>query len=532
MKRITFIMAMVSISLLSLTGCKSKEFTIKVDDKLQAVEIDDNYKTYYEIFVHSFSDSNDDGIGDLQGLINRLDYLNDGDKNSGKSLGVDGIWLMPIMKANSYHKYDVRNYESIDPEYGSLETFDKLIEECNKRKIDVIIDLVINHTSNVHSWFNNAKNAIKNNQLDNKYISYYNIVKAADREAGLTYYELSNGYYYEANFSSSMPELNFDNEEVKEEIKSIIKFWFDRGVKGFRLDAIKYVYLGNTDKNIEFWKWFNDECKKIKEDCYLVGEDWSGDAEIKHYYQALNCFDFGMSESNGAVAMAVTSQDEMTQFTTYLERYQRDVLANNKNAILNPFLSNHDQNRSAGYFSVEDYSAHMAANLYLLSSGNPFIYYGEEIGMKGSRGSESTDANRRLAMLWGDKDTVKDPIGASYDRSRQTNGTLKSQLNDEKSLYNHYKKVIILRNANPEIARGIITAIDFESYDMFGGFLSVYNGSTVGVFHNNYDDKLVIDLSEYTDFEFNTLRGFVGKGDANLTNQILTISGKTSVILK
>jgi alpha-amylase len=201
-------------------------------------------------------------------------------------------------------------------------------------------------------------------------------------------------------------------------------------------------------------------------------------------------------------------------------------------AILTPFISNHDMNRAAGYLSVTDFRMQMAANLYLLTYGTPFIYYGEEIGMKGSRGSENTDANRRLAMLWGDKDTVRDPIGSTYSIDKQTNGTVKDQLKDPNSLYNHYKKVIMLRNANPEIARGVYTPLFFTGYSTFGGFLSTYNTLTVGVFHNTSEEAITIDLSLYTEFAFSTLGGYVGKGTATLNGQTLTIDGLTSVVIR
>ncbi|GBU28299.1 alpha-amylase [Treponema sp. R8-4-B8] len=188
--------------------------------------------------------------------------------------------------------------------------------------------------------------------------------------------------------------------------------------------------------------------------------------------------------------------------------------------------------RAAGFLAPENYAMQTAANIYLLSSGCPFIYYGEEIGMKGSKGNEPTDANRRLAMLWGDNDKVKDPVGSTYDKANQKNGTVKSQLPKKTSLLNHYKKLIMLRRANPEIARGAVTALDFSDYAVFGGFVYDYGGSKAAVFHNTGEDEVTVDLSEYTSENFTVVRGYAGKGSAALKGSVLTLGGFTSVVLK
>ena len=525
MKIKKILLPLLSILLLSTVGCKGSK-------NLEPNIIKDQYRTYYEIFVGAYSDSDKNGLGDFKGLYNRLDYLNDGNPSKGNDLGIDGIWLMPIMPANSYHKYDVIDYKAIDSDYGTMEDFDLFIQEANKRGINVIIDLVVNHTSNLNKWFLKAKKAIKEGDLDNKYIDYYCIVPKEERETGKIYHQIDNtNYYYEGNFSDQMPELNFDNEEVREEFKEIIKFWLDKGVGGFRLDAAKYIYLDNTSKNVAFWKWFMEEVRKVKEDAYVVGEVWSGDAILTPYYEAINCFDFGMSQNSGAIVNTVRGIDSVNFFVDYINSYRNTVERLNKDAILNPFISNHDMDRAAGFLSVDKRYMHMAANMYLLLSGNPFIYYGEEIGMKGSRGTANTDANRRLAMLWGDKDTVKDPIGTTYDSSLQENGTVKEQRNKKDSLFKHYQKLIKIRNANPEIARGKYTPVYFDDQDYFGGYLSSYKTSTVGIFHNTSMYPLTIDLSKYTDYKFDEVRAYSGE-EAKLDGQTLTIPGLTSVVLK
>jgi glycosidase len=353
-----------------------------------------------------------------------------------------------------------------------------------------------------------------------------------EKESGKVYYPFVGDYFYEGNFSSAMPELNLDSPDVRAEIIDIITFWYDLGVDGFRLDAAKYPYLNDDDKNIEFWNWFVSECKKIKEDTYIVGEVWSGDSLIAPYYESFSNFDFGMSQLQGAVSMVAQGFDDVNWYVAYINSYRNIVNNVNPDAILTPFISNHDMNRAAGFLDLNNYEMHMAANLYILTYGNPFIYYGEEIGMKGSRATEMTDANRRLAMLWGDNDTVEDPIGSTYSEDNQTNGTVKSQLKDKDSLLNHYKKLIMIRKAIPEIARGEYTPLQFNGYYSFGGFLSTYNDSTIGIFHNVGDTELVIDLSNFTEQEFSEVKAYVGVNNATLNGQTLTIGAYTSVILK
>lgn len=533
-KRSLFILLILTF-ILMLSGCEKslKNYTPKAQG-LTSYQDTGNSRIYYEIFVGGFSDSNKDGIGDLKGLINRLDYLNDGDSNSGKSLGVEGLWLMPIMKAGSYHKYDTIDYMTVDGRYGTNDDMIELVKECDKRGMDVIIDLVLNHTSNLNQWFKNAVEAVKAQDYENKYVKYYSIVKGSDRESGKTYKLISNDYYYECNFDSSMPELDLSNEEVKDEIEAIVKYWLvDVGVHGFRLDAVKYYFLNDNTKNIAFLKWLKNVCEKYENDCYLVGEDWSSDLEIQSYYAAINCFNFGMAQQEGAIASCAKTVDSVSSYIRYLAYMKTSCEEANSNAIMTPFISNHDMDRAAGYLNLSDFEMQMAANLYLLSPGSPFIYYGEEIGMKGARGTENTDANRRLAMLWGDNDTVKDPVGATYDSSYQTNGTVKTEKNKENSLYSYYKSLIMIRKLNPEIALGTYTALSFNNFN-FGGFLATYEDKTVGVFHNtSYTDTLVIDLKAATDFQFTKVAQYIGKGSASLKDgRTLTIAPRTSVVLR
>ena len=181
MKRIFLILILLLCSLI-LVACNEQEQEQEEENKGEYVimdsnlevenQTDDNYRVFYEIFSGSFSDANGDGKGDLQGIINRLDYLNDGDPNSGKSLGIEGIWLTPIFKSPSYHRYDVTDYYQIDPALGTMDDLKVLIDECHKRDIKLILDLVINHTGKDNSWFIKFKIAHENNNTQDKYYSF------------------------------------------------------------------------------------------------------------------------------------------------------------------------------------------------------------------------------------------------------------------------------------------------------------------------------------------------------------------------
>ena len=229
------------LACLLLTGCHitapdSSGAALGTEKNLEQIKQlgespDDNYRTFYEIFVYSFCDSNGDGIGDLQGVISKLDYL--------QELGIRGIWFMPIHPSQSYHKYDVRDYYDIDPQYGTLADFEQLMAECQKRDIHVITDLVLNHTGDDHEWFLTACDYLRSlpagaepDPAECKYVDYYYF----SREAQGKYHAISGSdWYYEGQFSPDMPDLDLANENVRADIKDIMQFWFDKGVSGFRL---------------------------------------------------------------------------------------------------------------------------------------------------------------------------------------------------------------------------------------------------------------------------------------------------------
>ncbi|MDE6029918.1 MAG: hypothetical protein K2F90_06345 [Clostridiales bacterium] len=452
-----------------------------VGDMNSAYNVPQDYcRTYYEVFVRSFADGDGDGIGDFRGLIDNLDYLNDGNDETDTDLGVNGIWMMPINQSPSYHKYDVEDYYDVDDEYGSLDDFKELVEECNKRDIWLQMDLVLNHTSNRHPWFEAAlESARRGNDVNtDPDLSKYCFVRADKMPTGPLEAKWQKApdtedYYYLCNFSTDMPDLNLKNEEVRDEIKKIVDYWLELGVKSFRLDAVPWACAYTTafnEDNREFWTWFNDYCNtkgasvaaaqgwaddSIQRYCYNVGEVWTGTSTVTRFYETgMSNFNYGYgaSATDGFMG-AVRGQISAEALTSGLQNTQSQILAKNDYALFSNFLSNHDNNRSAGTLTTA-VNIKKAAGLYLLMPGNPYIYYGEEIGALGS----GKDENKRLAFQWGDwHKQTNDPDDATYN-STQVFGTVKSQTNDENSILSYYRQAVKLRNRFPEIGRGVMSA--------------------------------------------------------------------------
>ena len=508
---------------------QAQELAVPVPQGVTAAT--DNNRVFYEIFVGSFSDSDGDGIGDLRGIINRMDYLNDGDETSGRSLGIEGIWLTPIFSSGSYHKYDVTDYYTVDVNFGTLEDLKELAELCHQRNVKLILDLPINHTSRLNSWFVKFSQAHKDGNPEDPYYDFYCWYRKGEPQPGGRTFAPIGGTddYYECNFDTGMPELNFDNEAVRQAVLDVAKFYLDLGVDGFRFDAAKYVYFGDNGTSVDFWTWYMDQLRAIKPELYTVAEVWDGDGVTEMYYPALNCFDFTVAQVNGLISNTAQKGD-VNKYVSYVQSYVDKISPLREDAAMVPFIANHDTDRAGGYLMTSNGTAQMGANLLLLGPGSPFLYYGEELGMRGSRGSANTDANRRLAMAWGDGDTVKDPEGATYPADARVDFPAADQLASPDSLYNYYKQVILLRKANPEIASGSFTGLQLSDTKV-GGFISEKDGSRVLVLHNTtgspYTLELTGDLSG-----FSTLSGSVGLGSAELNGSTLTLDAQTSVVLR
>ena len=548
MKRIALLLCAALLCSLALSACGGKpapeapkdatgryllaengEAVLNDPGLASSFQAEDNARVFYEIFVGSFSDSDGDGTGDLRGIIDRMDYLNDGDPASGLSLGVEGIWLTPVFQSPSYHKYDVADYYTVDPAFGTLDDLKELAELCHQRNVKLILDLPINHTGARNHWYGQFVLAQRQGNTADPYYDFYSYRTAEEGPASGFAPLSGTDIYYECNFSGDMPELNYDNEAVRQAVLDVAKFYLDLGVDGFRFDAAKYIYYGDNARSAEFWRWYVGELRRMKPDVYTVAEVWDNDAVTDAYFPAVNCFDFTTSQSGGAIASAAKTGN-VGQLTGYLSRYIASIRSARTDAMPVLFIANHDTDRAAGFLPVSLGEMQMAANLYLLSPGSPFIYYGEELGMKGSRGSANTDANRRLAMLWGDGDTVKNPTGASYDQSKQVQSDAVTQMADGDSLYSYYKRLIMIRKANPAIARGEYKPVSLPGTKA-GGFTSTLEGVTVCVLHNPTDSDLTVDLSALQGGAFTELRAWAGLGQAALEGSTLTLPARTSAVL-
>lgn len=470
----------------SCTNSESLPYGTRIEEDLSTVNmIDDNYRNYYEIFVRSFYDSDGDKIGDLKGVTQKLDYI--------KTLGYNGIWLMPINPSPSYHKYNVSDYYGIDSSYGTMEDLEELIVECHKRDIKLIIDLVLNHSSKSCSYFSKAVTAYQKSLIgqpltaeDEKYKDFYVFYPSKnDVPKSVTAYKAPGySFYYEANFDSDMPEFNCDSEAVQAEFQNIIKFYLDKGIDGFRLDAVKYYYYTSSVKNIEFLSKINQWAKAINPNAYIVGECWDGYGSIKNYYDS-GCdsfFNFSTSVTNptGSIINGINREGKG------LKSYYEGMISNYEisgDGISAPFLNNHDTPRftSSGNPTVSMFQFALLA----MMNGTVFSYYGDEVGMVGDNTGTKPDQNVRTPIMWGEPEHPDcSEISGVTERSYPY-PTVSEQMNDSSSIYSFYKKVLLVRNQNPEIARGSISLIEMErEIDRKLFIAKEYNGNKIGIIFN------------------------------------------------
>jgi alpha-amylase len=405
---------------------------------------------FYEIFVRSFKDSDGDGIGDFQGIIQHLDYLNDGNPDTHDDLGIGGIWLMPINPSPSYHGYDVIDYYAVNPDYGTMEDFKQLLAEAEKRGIKIIIDLVINHTSTEHPWFQAAQDP------ESDYHDWYVWSDSHPQVPGPWFQNAwhrstNNNLYYYGIFWGGMPDLNFDNPEVSAELMNISKFWLEEvGVAGFRVDAARYLFADGISQQDtkETITWFEDWrafYKAINPDAFTVGEVWT-DLQVTAKYgdgmDSLFMFDLAEDIKNGIYAPSPSRI-----IKSYL-----DTLTYFPDGNFSTFLSNHDQQRVMSLLEGDVNKAKVAAFVYLTGPGVPFIYYGEEIGMTGNKPDELL----RTPMQWSAAPGAGFTSGIPWQPANldYTTVNVAAQGDDPDSLLNQYRSLVHLRTQHAVLRTG------------------------------------------------------------------------------
>jgi len=420
-------------------------------------------RTFYEVFVRSFADSDGDGVGDLRGLTAHLDDLNDGDPRTTTDLGVDAVWLMPIFASPSYHGYDVTDYRAIHPSYGTLEDFDAFVKAAHQRGIKVILDMVLNHTSSAHPWFVGSRAGPADARRDWYLWRATNPGWLSPFSGAPVWHALGGAYYY-GLFWSGMPDLNLGNPAVEQELVDAMKFWLARGTDGFRLDAARHYFesaegvLWDQPETHAFLRRIRLALQRDYPHTLLAAEAWATVDVVASYYgngdEAQLAFSFDLAQAIKRSARDATS----VEVVNTLVRAEAS-LAGKDRGFQAPFLSNHDQVRALRDMGGDGGTARLAAAMLLALPGTPFIYYGEEIGMQGGAGT--SDPEKRTPFRW-----TATPPGYGFTTSTTTwfgstgeaaGVDVASQRADPSSLWNLYRRLIALRRGQPALPGGDVT---------------------------------------------------------------------------
>ncbi len=336
--------------------------------------------TCYEVFVRSFYDSNGDGIGDLRGLTQKLDYIS--------GLGADCVWLMPVAESPSYHGYDVTDYYKIEPDYGTNDDFKAFVAAAHQHHIRVLVDLVLNHTSSEHPWF---QEALRDTASPHR--SWY---RWSTTPGDNWHKSPVRDEYYFGLFWSGMPDLNYENPAVLDAMKRVARFWLDSmHVDGFRLDAVRHLVevgneVSNTPGTHQVLRDFGQYVRSIAPQSYTIGEVWDNTDVILTYYpdQLDAYFAFPISEA----LMEAVRTGKAGGLLPTVEQFARAEPPRR----WAPFQRNHDQTRTMTALGNDRAGARLAATILLTLPGVPFVYYGEEIGMTGDK----PDERLRTPMQW------------------------------------------------------------------------------------------------------------------------------------
>lgn len=426
--------------------------------------------SFYQIFPRSFYDSDGDGIGDIRGIIQKLDYIS--------SLGVGGVWLNPTFPSPSYHGYDVTDYYGVNPLLGTLNDMKELIEEAKKRNIRILLDLVINHTSSEIEWFK------KSELRDPFFADWYVWVKELPKVEGkfgwskpwtrgnspleVWFFSRVRREYYYSAFWWGMPDLNFRNPNVVNEVYKIARYWLEMGIGGFRLDAVRYIIetgpdegQRDTEESINFLRNFNSFCKKINPDSFLIGEVWTANEVVYKYKGSVDgCFDF---ELRDVIASTVGFGPKSSRFYEHIRR-MKDLTKSVKDwKFFYPFSSNHDLTRVHNLIVRRPDNFERLKLFYTLLftlPGNPFIYYGDEIGMINSpylRG----DMAFRDPMVWENSERVGFTKGTPWvPVNPDPIINLQYQKSNPNSVFRHFVRMSRLRNEKSVLVNGEVKILE------------------------------------------------------------------------
>ncbi len=416
---------------------------------------------------------------------------------------------MPFFKSSSYHGYDVIDYYKIDEKYGNDRDFQKFINMAHKRDIKVIIDLVLNHTSLKHPWFKDSCKA-KNDQREglpfksNSKIDWYvwkdimpnGWTKPWGGGISKDVWHYKNGAYYYTAFCWAMPDLNYRNEDVIKQIKNIIKYWLDKRVDGFRLDGVRYLVEKNggvsgqadIEETHKVLKELVSYAKSINKDCMFVGEVCADNKNVSKYYNKgdeLTCaFNFDLA---GAIKLFVPMNNftEIEKVLNIMDSYDVPL------GFYCPFLSNHDQDRVASVMKGDIRKLKLSAALLLSMQGDPYVYYGEEIGMTGKGRHERI----RTPMQWdcsrNSGFTKGKPWERLHNNYKQIN--VENQESDNNSLLNYYKKLIRIRNKYGKVLKVKRRQIKMANNNIYA-YIYIDKHESILFIHNFNESKEMIDL--------------------------------------
>ncbi len=448
---------------------------------------------FYEVFVRSFQDSNGDGIGDLNGLTSRLDYLNDGDPTTTTDLGVDALWLMPIFASPSYHGYDTTDYEHVNPAYGTDADFDRLVAAAHRRGMKVILDLVLNHSSSQHPWFVDADSSPASAHRDWYVWNPADLGWTAPWGGTNHTWHAGRTEFFYGVFWSGMPDLNWRNPAVRAEMARVARLWLARGVDGFRLDATRHLVENgpgqlqvDQPETHQVLREFAAAVRTAKPDAILVGENWTETPIIATYYGDASrlpggdelpmSFDFPLAGALVDAAKSERAEPVATVLRAVAEHYP-------KGALDAPFLTNHDMVRVATVLGSDPLALRSAAGALLTLPGAPFLYYGEELGLENAAGRD--DTAKRTPMPWdgtpGGGFSNHQPWFAFAPGQAQTNVAAEASAPD--SLLSYYRRLIALRHATPALRGGALELVDTANPAVLGFFRRT-GGQTVLVLQN------------------------------------------------